>query len=362
MIESMWMVRGSNPVMWTIPYYVVEHEGIRERDMFSAIPLLAGQKKAADSVIAQVGRPFNGAWKITLEELESIAYPTDGGDPEQYFSWQRRNAPDYTTPKTAERRADLDEFIDSVYQTGIGNSRAEVGLWWEMFCNLGLDWMLNKNRALDLGFVKLHPSPYRRDWQRVLVYKIWNVIYVLRRFYVRPKARKIWREILFDRFKSPMMWAFNGRICRRYIDIEHKAGWVNSMVAVETARQKQMGSDYIPYVQASIQRRLKTSVRLFRLWAMDCLYPRGKSVKSRDRRSVKYVPVESPVGVLYEWVKPGAKHRLADGDLPFKARWRKPVPLHQKDGDLPGLSSLRQEAEDLRNSRQDVSGSKDEEV
>lgn len=337
MTEELWMIRGSEPVLWTVPFYITKDDRYPEFSMFCAIPLLPNQKKTVDALVSNHARPWNGMWRILPHELSAIGYATEGGDPEEYFSWERKQSR-YVDDAMRERRQDMDEFLDSVYQAGFGRSRTEVEAWWIIFCNHALDWMLNKNKPVDFSFIKLHPTYYRQNWQECLVHKLWQLNFVVRTFYVPKMAKRLWNEKVLERFLNPGLMAMDeSGIFLRHVDIEHRRRWNSEMRKVETARKQHLKDQYADYVKSEIRSRLKTAYKFFRLWAKNALESRAKSERRDGGGGHCLVPARSPMAGRYEWVETYSIPELRAHYERQQQKNRQPKTVPAKDGSVPAM-------------------------
>jgi hypothetical protein len=335
--EELWMIRGNSPVLWTVPFYITKDERHEEFAMFSAIPLLPNQKKAVDELLLLHARQWNGMWRILPIELAAIGYATEGGDPEEYFSWERKRVR-YKTDAEKERRKEMDDFLDALYQKGFGQSRMEVEGWWLIFSSHALDWMLNKDRIVDFGFIRLHPTYYRRNWQECLVHKLWQLSFVYRRFYVPRMAKRLWREKIKERFTNPGELALDeSGIFLRHVDIEHTREWRKKMRMVENARKNVMKDDYADFVMGQIRSRVRTAYKFFRYWAKDAMAPRAKSVRGSPGRGHLLVPAHSAMAGRYEWVETYTIPELLASYEKALRKNGKPPEVSAKNGGLPTM-------------------------
>jgi hypothetical protein len=332
MAEELWLMHASSPVKWTVPFYVVTRKGKAEREIFYAVNLMPYHKKIVDAFVTNHARPYNGMWMILLPDLMEIAYQVEGPNPDELFSWEQKRMP-YKDENEAERRKSMDEFLDGLYQKGFG-TRQEIECWWAVFCNHALDWMLNKNKPVDMGFIKLHALYYRSDWMDGVYYKLWANYFVFKKFYVARRARQLWRETLVGRFFDGRLLAIrpDGRHLRT-VNVEYKQSWRDSMLGVEAIRKQHLGEGYEDYVKADILKKAKTAFRLFRTWTVDSLEACGRASTGRSQRLGRTSLFRTPLSSRYEWIQ--------DFPVPeLESAYKKPggsKPVPQKDVGLPGV-------------------------
>ena len=338
MHEELWTVRGSSPVLWRIPFYVTWNEKAPEGALFSAVPLLKIQQAAADRVMRENGRRVKGMWMMTRADLRKVGeLAKDGTDPETLLVWERpRTAkqPRYRSTKFRER----DDFLDALYLLGVGQSQEEVAHWWYLFCNHALDWVINKERPVDMFFAKITPLPFRVNWQE--------------------KANKTRLEMLCKRhvfthgnylddwFKrgSPLGLNADGTI-HRYLQVELMPFWWKTIKQVERTRLKRLKSErYAEYVATAIDRATPAAKRIFKTWvaqagAAYALYPISGS-KSRPGIVQRPGYAPRPVAIF------GTSKKYRDAlwsfhRKKFKELQRKSRALLSADGAVPSVPDIQ---------------------
>lgn len=162
MSDTLWIITGTQPVAWQIPLW-----GIQKGDrieLVPAVPLLNCQKIALHQQLSDnYGFYEQGIYRIAPIKLKMTAQPQPPGtQPEEMLVWGPRRKP-HRLPERMERN----EFIDDMMLLGLG-SRAQCEFWFKSICNLMLDWLLNKDRTVDLYFLRLVPTHLSRDWFRRL--------------------------------------------------------------------------------------------------------------------------------------------------------------------------------------------------
>lgn len=265
MIDEKWLVRGRDPVLWTVPFYVHWIDG-GTGDIYYAIPLRSNQEDAVRRLMNQVAKPFQGMWRISRPDLEQIATKLpDSTDPENVFSWERpriAQAPEFHPEKRKER----DEFLDALYQKGVGKSRDEIEFWWQIFCKHAFDWLTNSGKPVDLYFCKLHNSPLRHNWRQIVLSRlpylgrtICSTTQAERKFHVE-------RSGLLDELVSLDMLALHKKeaYCLRHVEVEHSALWWKTVKRVELTRRKKLGvCGYFDYFTGMVRRFRDVAYRLY---------------------------------------------------------------------------------------------------
>lgn len=250
-MESLFVVSGSRPCCWQLPLYGIARGD--EVELWAAVPLLKIQRQVLNELLCLHGRPFNGMWRLSPYELGRVAETrADGTDPEELVVWGRRRSP----PRPS--KTEQDAFVDQLHLSGIG-SHAECTLWWNTICNAALDWLINKERPLDMGFIRLHNSPYRISWQDR----------ISRRWSEHGRPRDMHRDLLNS---SLFLTGDYGELVR-HIDVEHTPTWWTTIKQVEVTRLALLKDDYAGQILASIRGRLSTTIRILEAWALHHLAP-----------------------------------------------------------------------------------------
>ena len=257
--QELWTIRGNEPVIWQIPCYVMR-ENRAELSVFEAVPLLKIHKAAFDAHMEQFARKETGLWLIAKSELNRIGTPMEAGtDPETCFAWER--------PRKAKRpefrpnlRKNRDDFLDALYLDGVGESRDEVEHWWYVFCQHALNWLVNRERPVDMYFADLVPLPFVNHWLHLMERRRFNMW--------RRRKTLTKRENLEKYLTEPHLLAGDkGNVIRRKLELELKPLWWETIKRVETERRHRLGSDeYAAAVKASIKRAIPAAVRIVRTY------------------------------------------------------------------------------------------------
>jgi hypothetical protein len=308
-IEEVWLIRGSAPVLWTIPFWInFEEERSETATMFSAIPLLRPHLEAVKTLLAEIATYDKAMWTINRMDIERIGARVDmttGVEIEELFTWERRKS-HQIDPAAREARKDIDEFLDSLYQTGLPISRDWLGVIYHQICTHALDWLINKERPLDLYFVKLHNCPFRMDW------KEWMAR--LRRFRCKYGSKDLTRRTETLRLE-------------RWIEVEPAKLWINQVKRVEDLRVQQVGwRKYATYVSRASARFDETSRRIYDRWVENHRraprpFIEGRRAGNRRRMQAK---ARAAVRARKRSRTPGWSC-LASVDTPYEGSWRDDV-------------------------------------
>ena len=242
---ELWVVTGSEPVTWAIPFWV-DWQG-PYTDIRCAMSLSPYQFAALKARIGEKEMGKAGYWRISLTQLRRIGHQVQfTGQVEDHFVWERRRLA-HLSPLARRRRADRDSFIGDMFLRGEGESEGELEYWLARFCNAFIWHLLNKETPVDLHFCKLHPSPYKANWH----------------IDSKPMRR--------DQLLGPMKIAFDGIACLRGVEMELTRTWWKLARRVEHERVTLLGNEaYAAEFMAWVERRIPESERLQRIWVQAC--------------------------------------------------------------------------------------------
>ena len=175
----------------------------------------------------------------------------------------------------AKARHGMNDFLDEIYQLGIGRTRDDTEYLWKAFCNHMLGWLLVKDKPVDLYFAKLHPTLYRRGWMEKLHHKI------------GVQFRRAHRSINSFEFRQSLSMGSllavgkNGA-CHRYIEVELCDSWWREHKRVEKLRLARLNRYlYAEYISDFIREQADVSTCLYAAHLAAAHTPHG-IVKSGD--------------------------------------------------------------------------------
>jgi hypothetical protein len=277
-------------VLWTVPFVAHWIEENKAR-IAPALPLLASQTIAVASMLDAFAERDQGGWLITRAQLEIISHPVEG-EPENYFSWERKRQsqnPEYEPQKRGER----DEFLDALYQTGIGKSREEIEFWWITFCKHAQSWILNQEKPVDMYFVKLHNSPYRMNWKQSLLMLFPRIGRVICHLKGDRRDKLVAQSGLDDALVSLDLLAMHKKagIMYRHVEVEHTHTWWKNTLKVEKERLRVLGPyEYAWDYMCSVRRQLKRSLRIYVSWLAAVARPSARDIASGPAGESRFVP------------------------------------------------------------------------
>lgn len=222
----------------------IDHDQV---ELLRVLPPMLGHQEAA---FTEFFSTYNGC-RLTRQQLKAVADPLPPDvKAEESFSWERPRMSQLTQYRP-EKRQERDEFLDDVYQRGLGRSRDEVEYWFNQFCNAMFDWLINREKPVDLYFARIHPMPFRTNWK----------------IKARQWIKKYGMTGLVDDGK---LFALDGDVCLRYLEIELLKPWRRSTLKVEQQRLKVLGRlGYAKAILESGRRQADAATRILRDWKAD---------------------------------------------------------------------------------------------
>lgn len=344
MTEELWTVRGGKPVVWQIPVYVTWNEDGPEGAVFPSVPLLRIQQKAFDELMVSRARKVNGLWMIIRSELRRVAKPAkSGSDPETLLAWERTRM-DQNPSNQPEKREERDAFINALYLNGAGKSRDDVAHWWFLFCDHALDWLINKERPIDMFFLRLTPLPFRPNW-------------IERTEKQRHNCRGNKNFLTPERFGA---WMNDGKLLgvnsdgtiSRHVALEHLPLWWKTIKRVESTRIQSLNpARYAAAVIDSVLHAIPAATRIYRNWLVNKSLATAVYVEGRSPGSSRFEACPSPSRRPTPLWGTSDKYRHALWILkPEKVRElsRKSKALSRKNGKLPAVSDIQPQGQDVR--------------
>ena len=277
-IISLWLVTGRNPVQFSIPVRVTD-SNYRLLEVQTCTSLLKIQERVLSELLTQrskVGeRDGKEVWLISESELSKVATRAapDVQDPETLLMWGRFTY-DSRPENVRGRTADRDEFLEFCHSMGLGESREWVYFTWNQFCKLMMEWMINREKPVDLGFAKLHNCPFREDWKAILTWAFPKLgrghrVTVSKKSDLMPKLVKN-RQILEAMFSTDLLtMTRDENYCTRHVEIELKPEWYRVVEDVEKERLNRLGDhEYALYYLNSIKAGVSRWLAAYARWLL----------------------------------------------------------------------------------------------
>lgn len=345
-MSELWTISGRNPVSWRIPFYV-DWQSDGEALIMSAIPLYQSHLAAVNQLLTLHGRREKKGWSISRTELKAIGEKTPGGNPEIYFSWGVVRPVDR---KPQEDRAPRDEFIESLFAAGVGESVEQLTYFWREFCHHAAHTLINKEKPVDMLFLRLHNCPFRANWRTILTQRFRKLGPTLQHSSDEARDYAIKQSGLRDEFFSLDLLALSRKTgtCYRHIEIEHRPKWWKLVRRAEKERMERGPVVYANYFLDSVRRFFKPGIGLYLSWLSQIAKPSVAGCESGHDGSIRFVP-NNLAGSLH----PASREYCGLAPVvPNKFPRFKPESaaetLLAPDGGVPAVPVVQPQAKDVR--------------
>jgi hypothetical protein len=349
-MRELWVLHGRVPVIWRLPVYVTWTGDKSSGQIDAGVHFFQHWWAAVNQLLGLHGERKGKQWQISEFSLKQIGEITKGGDPELLVMWG--------SPRPPDRRADAerierDAFIDDYLGRGggLGLDRAVLITLWRELCAHAAHWMINKEKPLDLHFIRLHNCPYRANWRTILTQRFRRLGPTLHHMSGVDREFAIVRSGIRDELLSLDLLSFNRntRTCYRHIEVEHRKSWWKLVLRVERERLLQKGPEgYAEYFIDSLRRFVKPALTLYTSWLAQIASPCVADCESGPDGRIRLVPNHlagalSPSSAEYFGLAPV---------IPNKRPRYKPASaaatLFGEDGGVPEMSDLQPSAQDVR--------------
>lgn len=347
--EDLWLVESD---LYALPVLVSnEGDGVCAVRL-AEINYLESQSKLLRGLLA--GKAFNKNktfFFIRECDLKGIARQipvSDLEDDEKLVRWQ---------PHADEENLYAPDNPDAFYAAfalrcgtlGIkGPDQAKVLFHW---MNLHmLDWLLNKQKPVDLYFCKLHPFPFRRDWKNVIFERdaLLPTLVVNQTTSTKLTAfvPYIFRRLGEFFFSSKILGLNPQGGIHWTLDVELGKPWFEHVDKVEAKRVEVRGIGYWLGVMESLKRRCLDAMKVYAQWLREVRQASPEIPLHWDERTCAFVAqhrlVKAKAGVpcvVFGLARPGD---ITPGP---------PKDLAPEDDTLLPVSTFRPLKTHLRNSR-----------
>jgi hypothetical protein len=344
MKTELWILKGESPGHWEIPVRAMTAPGERRR-IAPACPLFEHQRQAFDVYLETAGVKSGPDWLVPWLWLKAYGkIATKDFMPEALLVWHGPAKAKVKHVREARQGEfepdpiDLKEFIDAAAAAMPGLARAQVETMWHVFCAVAMKWLLQR-RFVDMGFIRLHVSPFRVDWKELAAAR-------------SLKDGKAFRSLDLTTLQRD---GFRARsIFRWSIDVEFRFKWWARMKCHELERLDSVGQNeyYRQFMQFVVQ-RVALSEALHKGWRDEVCRPATGATPGDASGGVR-LKASRRVVTRY---KDAAAYRPANAEAVagVSARLGETPALAGENGEVPPVSDLQPNAEDLRHARPDVS-------
>lgn len=154
---------------WTAPIRVEPHDPLHSK-VTVAMELAPAHKGAIVNALSHLStvEPVDGAFLIPNDLLEKWAVPSKCAIAEEIFEWRREIAVIHF-PKDKG----VDEMLDAFCAKGIFTNRAVASVFYSQLCSHMLEWLIAKQKPVNLFFAEILPLMFRANWKETIFGKQW---------------------------------------------------------------------------------------------------------------------------------------------------------------------------------------------
>lgn len=339
-IVSYWCVTGREPVQFSIPVKVVDRN-YRLLEVRVCTVLLKIQEKLLHSILSPIShvgeKDGEVVWMVSESSLSRVATKTsiDSVDPESLLMWGR--VLPLTSRVDTSKVADRDAFVSFCASMGVGTGEEWCQFVWAQFCKLMAEWLVIRDKPLDLGFAKLHNCPMREDWKSIMTWCFPGIKNI-----ERPRViRSLSSVDLLDMSSSGH--------CIRRLEVELKPAWYKMTSEIEQERYNRLGPhDYARSYIRSITRRGEHWIKIFAAWTEAIRRPCAVRHKGDAQGEQKLVPDFRADKMYWKGVVVHNIYNLLSARFGVKGFRRISDNLPEADGSVPEVPDLESDTEDLR--------------
>lgn len=189
---------------------------------------------------------------------------------------------DESVHKSAELRAFL-KFVSE--RSGNVFTETQLKVFWPLLCQAALEWMVVERKSVDLGFLNLHPCPYRANWKAILL-AVFERLGPALWLKSRVEKEAIIKAAGLHAFlmRGELMAVSQGKgILVWGVETEVKRAWYKAVFSYETLILRVKGPyDYCRYAARQINDRFReTMLRCYYRYLYQVSFPVGSVFKSR---------------------------------------------------------------------------------
>lgn len=185
--RELWYAHGEG---WSLPVFVLFHEDKTAGKHWALIEPCFGLYTSQQITVKRLFEAHDvlnsgvDRWLIMKQTCEALLRKAPGVTPERYYKWpdcklrpmpawkpvqyspENPNGVGSNVPKEDERA-----FVKFVSESsGIQSSVVRIVL--DAIADAALRWMLEKRKAVDLGFCRIIAAPFRANWKEIIAFKL----------------------------------------------------------------------------------------------------------------------------------------------------------------------------------------------
>jgi len=326
---------------WRLPvevFWVRSQDTALVRIGNGKMPILKIWREAASKLLDNysLNKVKNNLWSVNGKILEYLAARTAETDPEKLVEWTPAHAAVvapptdpggtcrlYRSTKRVDARREFFSAFIKKHEIPFLRSPEAIEILWHMLMVHAMDWMINRQKPLDLVFCQVFPILWTAGWQERFHSKkhhySWN--------------HRMLRTLVAGQHRT---WSEKYKVALWRLEVRPEVKWWKTALMVERIRRRKLrGQRYLESIDEAVRRSLPDTVDLYRAY---CAEKRQVAFMGGRRIAQDgHLPGENR-GVL-------VIHRRSDGTV-ARCRWSETgieEAVAPKDGGLPQVPLVQPE-------------------
>lgn len=234
-------------------------------------------------------------WWFRQAVLEKFATKAPGINADFYIRWPGYDIPSYSDiqdqqcldlPEEPGFNRDELKFLKHLHRMTNNQSWEALKFLWLSFRKQAILWMSEKRRPLDLGFVRLMPTPYRANWKEALAVRFGGLLHLFRR---NPNAETdaartetLHAAGFFEALASVKLLAVDKEkvFCHWTVDVLPSPELETALDEQEYQKFRRIGpAGYALHILRSMANRLSDTMRTFSHYSKTVCTPPGRRLE-----------------------------------------------------------------------------------
>lgn len=257
MMVELWTLIGP---YWRLPVRVVWQDvNFAEVRVGAGARLTQRMTKEADEFLARHGTHKGSVHWVSRADLEKVAQPFPGDDPDDAVEWAPVRAKEKLPPGDFQASDFIEEYCKSEYAWINDPIFADAA--WSSFCTFMLHWLLNRHKTVDLMFAKLDAFCLRRNWAGTVAKFEWEKVRKNKDRpgrYLSPDIQDMVKRGVAHYLVSRNVTAFDKKNRRMSYTLECQTTdfWEKTVQKVENAKGSFRAMGYMRSITSQMRRQL----------------------------------------------------------------------------------------------------------
>ncbi len=260
-MTELWELCGPS---WRLPLLIEWHDTLGCIQSFP-IPLLKVQVQAVDQILLPFVFSQGGRVWICKPDLLKIAHKSERTNPEEIVEWLPVRGP---TKLVSEMKDN--SFITGYCSSHFAISRDAVAMdaIWVSFCQYMLHWLVNHEREIDFGFMRVVPLCFRKNWSNAAAkweLSQYRLKRIFRSDFLKPDYDSMIRRGAAEHLTSPSLTAYDqkNKCPRPCLEVIEGKEFYAASVKREKARRQSWYGTYWYQVLERLKRQLPAAMEIY---------------------------------------------------------------------------------------------------